>query len=426
MFSRSYLIPYKCRYILGYLVVALLCYGLLIAELNAQEISKKDSEYQNSISKIGEKIKTISQNLNNDKALLKSERHQLFKAEKELASITKKLAKTEFELAKNQHELSAVELQIKSVNRSQKKNREALATLLVQRYQQGRPDYLKNVLNQENPYAVGRLANYHEFFAKALKQRNQELRKFAAQASQLKVRQDQIIDFLKRDKANQQTQLSKQNDAKSKRKKSISVLDKKVSSNTQVLAKLTKDRQRLSSLLAQLQQQAAELKRLEVERVRKAKALAKKQNKPSTNVEPPTRVIVKGGFKKQKGRLKYPVEGKLERLYGKRLPESGMRAEGHFFATNGSVPVKSIFRGRVLFSDFLKGYGLLIIVDHGDDHISLYGHNEQLLKNVGDSVEVNEVIGRTGVTGGLKSHGLYFEIRNNANPIDPASWCQKR
>ena len=426
MFSCSYLVPYNRNNAHRYFLAVWLCCGLLTPQLNAQESPDKDSDYQQSISKIGQKIKTISRNLNNDKALLKTERHRLFKAEKELAAITKKLASTEFELAKNEHELAAVELQIKSVQRSQVKNRQALATLLVQRYQQGRPDYLKNILNQENPYAVGRLANYHEFFADALKEKNQQLRKFAAEAAQLKIKQDQIIDFLQRDKISQQTQLSKQNKAKTKRQNSISALDKKVSSNTQVLAKLTKDRQRLSSLLAQLQKQAAELKRLEAERVKKAEALAKQQNKPKANVQPPTRVLVKGGFKKQKGRLKYPVEGKLTRQFGKRLAESGMRAEGHFFATKGSVAVNSIFRGRVLFADFLKGYGLLIIVDHGDDHISLYGHNERLLKNVGDPVEVNEVIAQTGVTGGLKSHGLYFEIRNNANPIDPAKWCQKR
>jgi septal ring factor EnvC (AmiA/AmiB activator) len=78
----------------------------------------------------------------------------------------------------------------------------------------------------------------------------------------------------------------------------------------------------------------------------------------------------------------------------------------------------------VLFADFLKGYGLLMIIDHGDQHISLYGHNEVLYKRVGDMVDTNEVIGKTGVTGGLKSPGLYFEIRKNADPVDPSVWCQ--
>lgn len=399
--------------------------GLTSGQANAQKSSQKDKEYQKSIDNIGNKIKAISKNLNNDKAELKTERNKLFKAEKELAKITENLAQTEFELAKNEHELAAVALQIKSVAKSQKKNRDSLETLLVHRYKKGRPDYLKNILNQENPYAVGRLSNYHQYFSAAIKQRNTELSKQAAQVAELQQRQTDIVEQLQKDKTAQKEQIVKQETSKKNRQKSIRNLDKKVSSNTQILAKLTKDRERLSSLLVQLKKQAAELKRIDTERRKKAEALAKKQNKPKESVKPTVRVLVKGGFKKQKGRLNYPVNGKLTRKYGGRLPESGMRSEGHFFSTTGSVAVKSIFRGRVLFADFLKGYGLLIIVDHGDDHISLYGHNERLLKKVGDTVDVNEVIAKSGLTGGLKSHGLYFEIRNNATPIDPAKWCQK-
>ena len=133
--------------------------------------------------------------------------------------------------------------------------------------------------------------------------------------------------------------------------------------------------------------------------------------------------MVKGGFIKQKGRLNYPAQGKHKRKYGSRLAESGMRSEGLFIETNGSQAVKSIFRGRVIFAEFLKGYGLLLIIDHGDDYISLYGHNNSLNKKVGDIVETNEVVARSGVTGGLKSTGLYFEIRNNTTPVDPATCC---
>lgn len=405
-----------CRYSL----ILVLCCLLLNSKGHAQE---KDTQYQQSIADIGFKIKQISKNLNNDKAQLKTERHELFKAEKQLAEITENLANTEFELAKNEHELDALELQIKSVAESQVKNRESVKKLLLQRYLKGKPNYLKNILNQENPYAVGRLANYHAYFSKALKQRNDELSKFANEALFLKQQQASIIDKLKEDKAKQKTQLEKQSKAKEKRQKSIATLDKNVSNNTQQLAKLSKDRERLSNLLSQLKKQAAELKRLEELRRKKAKEAAKQQ-KDNTDVKETPRVLVKGGFKKQKGRLKYPVSGTLTRKFGGRLRESGMRAEGHFFATKGSVAVKSIFRGRVLFADFLKGYGLLIIIDHGDEHISLYGHNERLLKKVGDSVSVNEAIAKSGMTGGLKSHGLYFEIRNNATPVDPEKWCR--
>ena len=110
-------------------------------------------------------------------------------------------------------------------------------------------------------------------------------------------------------------------------------------------------------MLIQLKKQAAELKRIEEQKAKdRARELAK-QDKPKTTTQPVIRKLVKGGFVKQKGRLNYPVSGSALRKFGGRLPESGMRAEGHFFETKQSVSVKSIFRGRVLFADFLKGYG---------------------------------------------------------------------
>lgn len=415
---------YSKPILIGYFsLMAIFGWSSLVGDAAAQT---KDREYQNSINNIGQKIKRISQNLNNDKVKLKSERHKLFKAEQNLANITEKLAKTEFELAKNEHELAAVELQIKRVMTSYERNRQSVMTLISQRYQKGKPNYLKNVLNQENPYAVGRLANYNNYFSRALKKKNQELNKQASNVFHLKGKQEAIVEKLKADKINQKSQLSNQKTAKKERENSVERLDKKVTSNTQVLLKLTNDRKRLSVLLVQLEKQAAELKRLDVERKKRAAELARQKRQPPKVTKAMPRLLVKGGFKKQKGRLKYPVKAKLTRQYGGRLPESGMRSEGHFFDTKGSVNVQSIFRGRVLFADFLKGYGLLIIVDHGDDHISLYGHNERLLKSVGDPVRVNEVIAKSGMTGGLKSHGLYFEIRYNATPVDPAKWCQKR
>ncbi len=380
-----------------------------------------EKTYQQSIGAIGKQIKSISRNLNANKALLKSERDQLFKTEREIAKLNKSIEETNYQLAKNEHELDAVNIRIQRLSEAQESNRLALRKLLVVRYQNGKPDYLKSLLNQENPYAVGRLVNYHNYFSSALKAKYTELSRLASEAESLQRRQRVAIAALSEDKQKQKALRAKQEASKKKRAATIAKLDKKVASNTQQLDRLNKDRARLRSLVKQLEKQAAELKRIEEKRAKdRARELAK-QNKPSPA---PVRKLVKGGFTKQKGRLQFPVRGVAKRKFGGRLPESGMRAEGHFFATNGSVAVKSIFRGRVLFADFLKGYGQLIIIDHGDDHISLYGHNDRVLKRVGEMVETNEIIAKSGVTGGLKSPGLYFEIRKNATPVDPAKWCQ--
>ena len=392
--------------------------GDVVANGSAQE---KSQEYEKSLSEIGDKINKISRDLNANKTLVATERDELLKAEKAIYKISQSLLEIEYDLAKNQHELDALSLQIRKVEQSQVENKNALKSLIKARYLQGKPDLIKKLLNQENPYAVGRLANYHNYFSNALTKRFSVLAERANELQVLKQEQSKTIQSLTEQRVNQKKLEEDYNQSKSLRAKKINELDKKIASNAQTLKKLESDRSRLTSLLKQLKKQAEELKRLD--ELRQKREAEQRQKEAETVNKPQPRKLVKGGFLKQKGRLQYPVNGKQIRKFGSRLPESGMRSEGSFFTTEGSVSVKSIFRGRVLFADFLKGYGLLIIVDHGDDHISLYGHNDRLLKKVGDNVKSNEVIAKSGVTGGLKSHGLYFEIRNNATPVDTAKWC---
>jgi septal ring factor EnvC (AmiA/AmiB activator) len=414
------------------LICTIVAECVFLAELGGQaQAQESNNKYQKSIGEIGQKIDKISRNLNANKALVASERDKLLAAERKLNSLDKTLRKIEYELAKNQHEYQALSLQISRVITSQNNNREALITLLTSRYLQTKPDLIKQLLNQENPYAVGRLNNYNQYFSSALKVRFESLAKKAEELTNLKQKQSGVIASLndeRKEKARIQIDFKK---SKQIRTASIANLDKKIATNAELLEKLKSDRKRLQSLLRQLKAQAAELRRLDQLRAKqeaeKRQQQQSKENSTKPDISKPNQVVgrspVKGGFLKQKGQLSYPVEGTLSRRFGSRLPESGMRSEGLFFNTLGSVSVKSIFRGRVIFADFLKGYGLLIIVDHGDNHISLYGHNDRLIKKVGDIVSSGETIANSGVTGGLKSHGLYFEIRDNATPVDASKWC---
>jgi septal ring factor EnvC (AmiA/AmiB activator) len=292
--------------------------------------------------------------------------------------------------------------------------------LIRERYMRGEPNYLKMLLNQENPYAVGRLANYLDYFTKAQRVKFDDLRQQAQAKKVLQTKQSENLSVLQGHYQQQQTQQQALDQAKLERQLRVDKLESKVSETSVKLEQLRQDRQRLNSLLEQIAKQAEKMRLIEQERIAGLREQAQPTQKPGTSVRP----LVKGGFAKQRGRLSFPVAGNPEYKFGKRIIESGMRAQGTFIGTKGSVNVKSIFRGRVLFADYLKGYGLLLIIDHGDDHISLYGHNEVLYKQVADRVQTNEVVAKTGVSGGLKSHGLYFEIRNSATPVDPGIWCR--
>ena len=293
--------------------------------------------------------------------------------------------------------------------------------LIKARHVQGNPSHIKMLLNQQNPYAVGRLSNYFAYFNKATQQRLVDLRSKLSKHTSLEKEHSQLLKAQEVAQQEQEKNKRELQAVRENRSKSVNRLNEKVNTSNAKLEQLKKDRARLNSLIEQIAKQARKLKELERKRALE-ESRETKDKKPST--DRPVRRLVKGGFKKQKGRLQYPVNAQQKYAYGARVQESGMKAQGIFFDTSTPRPVRSIFRGRVLFSDYLKGYGLLLIIDHGDQHISLYGHNELVYKNVGDLVETNEVISQSGTSGGLQSAGVYFEIRKDATPVDPANWCR--
>ena len=395
-------------------------FGLVVIGVMLALPVKADDEakYQKSISKIANEINAISRNINANKKALKTEQDKLFEAEKSLKSLEKSIAKTNKSIEKQTQEFAQLDTKLESAKESQVLNQQALSNLIKSRYQNSDPNYIKRLLNQENPYAVGRLSNYHEYFSQALQSKIKQAQDELKQVAVLQKEHKQALALLEKEKSEQEKQRKSVEKNKEQRAKSIKKLSKKLESSSEKVEQLTKNRDRLNSLLKQIAKQKEKLKRLEEEQLRK------QQSETGETKKVVIRPLVKGGFIKQKGRLAYPVEGKHLRQFGKRLAESGMVSEGLFIETKGVRQVKSIFRGRVIFAEFLKGYGLLLIIDHGDDHISLYGHNSTLYKKVGDVVETNDVIADTGVTGGLKKTGLYFEIRQNTTPVDPRKWCQ--
>jgi len=134
--------------------------------------------------------------------------------------------------------------------------------------------------------------------------------------------------------------------------------------------------------------------------------------------------IIRKPFGKLRGKLNWPAKGRHLHRFGSKRKLANLRWNGVVIKAREGANVKSIAHGQVIFSDWLRGYGLLIIIDHGDGYMSLYGHNQSLFKDVGDYVERNEVISLIGNSGGSEQSALYFEIRHNRKPTNPRRWCQ--
>ncbi len=183
----------------------------------------------------------------------------------------------------------------------------------------------------------------------------------------------------------------------------ITQLDQKVSSKAAQLNRMQRDAETLNTLINSLNKTAARLARLA--RLEKAK-----RNAPA--------------FANLKGKLRWPAAGGIIHRYGTSRNNSSLNWQGVLINAKVGSDVKAVSSGRVIFSDWFQNLGRLIIVDHGGGYMSLYGHNQDLFRSVGDKVKTGEVIASVGDSGGRKNSGLYFEVRRKGTPVNPATWCK--
>jgi len=219
--------------------------------------------------------------------------------------------------------------------------------------------------------------------------------------------------------------------------KKLLAMKKAISQRTQLLRKLrasfqqqqqqieinrSKRKLLLSQLAAQLQDESHRLQAWQKSHLELGAVL--KVIRTTLSNFPVTKVIFKT-FPRLKGNIPWPVKGKLQSYFGQNEKRGSLHSRGVFIRTPVGSQVSAISYGRVAYADWLRGFGLIIVINHGDKYLSLYGHNQTLYKRVGDWVKAGEIIAATGDSGGLGHSGLYFEIRLRGIPLNPVKWCRK-
>jgi septal ring factor EnvC (AmiA/AmiB activator) len=238
------------------------------------------------------------------------------------------------------------------------------------------------------------------------------------------------------DEATNRAQLEREQAA---RKQALDRLAKQIAGQRESLAKMEADDKRLGALLDRISAILADQQRREAERQRQARGKdgsnagkAAAQRPPSPTDSKPTAAIsppADGKFGQLKGKMNLPVAGTVTARFGAtRRGEGGTGPswKGVFIRAAAGAEVRSVGDGQVVFADWLRGFGNLIVIDHGDGFLSVYGNNEALLRNPGDRVTVGEVISSVGNTGGSETPGLYFELRFQGRPFDPLTWVASR
>ena len=282
-----------------------------------------------------------------------------------------------------------------------------LSKLLYQQYINGSQDSMRLLLNMQNPNEIARQVEYYGYLSRSraalIASLRDDLKQVEAAELVVKEKHAELAQIEAR-QLSEKRALQKQANT---RKHTLSKLDRQIGARRKQVVQLERDEQRLTRL---------------VERLARAMAAA-----PSAKRKPGERPsAASGDFTKFKGRLKLPVAGELSNSFGSRRSDTGTRWKGLFIRAHAGSPVKALGPGQVVFADWLRGFGNLIIIDHGDGFMSLYGYNEALLKQEGETVAAGDIIANVGNSGGNAESGLYFEVRYQSRAIDPLQWVSKR
>lgn len=355
-------------------------------------------EHKQALEKVRRDIGKMQSEIRKTQLLHDSVQKEILKLEIELTRINKDLISVKRQIRHEQSKLSKLYQKRKALKQDLKAQHKLLAGQVRSAYMMGRQEYLRIILNLEDSSSVGRTMNYYSYFNQARLNRIEQSRKTLVS---LRAVEEKIKTQTARLKQTREQQTQKQNELKEvSRSRAVVVakLHSELVNKEQNLSQLLEDEQRLQRLIKDLDRAI-----------------------PDILTDPGKRAQ----FAKLKGKLIWPTKGELKKLYGQRRNGSRVKWNGVMIMAGTGRDVKAVSHGRVAFADFLRGYGLLLIIDHGDGYMSLYGHNQTIYKEIGEWVEAGETIASVGTSGGQKHSGLYFEIRHNGKPANPVSWCRK-
>ena len=372
-----------------YLFAAIFGISLASSSAAAQDVS------QEKLAELQVELRARQQVLENNKASAQELEQVLKRSELEIAKVAKAMAQNKQQLNSVLAEEKALVKEQEGLKEAIRQQQSLLSSQLKSAFMAGHYDYAKMMFYQEDARNFERVITYYQYLAKA---RQQEITRFRDNVARLEAVTEELAEKAESLLALRKTQesqrgmlLTRQNDRK------------------QTLAKLNKTIASESGRIATLQaNEKALLDAIEAARIAAERAAARAK-------------VSLDGLAKLKGKLLVPVEGHIRKLFGNRR-QGQVRWKGIIIDGSEGEAVKSVASGKVLYADWLRGFGLVAIVDHGDGYMSVYGHNQALLKQAGDDILSGESIALVGRSGGQDYPNLYFEIRHKGKALNPTAW----
>ncbi|AXS83163.1 murein hydrolase activator EnvC family protein [Marinobacter sp. Arc7-DN-1] len=346
------------------------------------------------IEKLKERIEEIDDWLADAEEDRSSLEQQLASTERTISRLTRERRSLRQQVEQQQQRLKELQKEEQELTRTLDRQRESLKKQIRAAWMEGDAPAVKVLLNEIDPDRIARTMTYYEYLSKdtvtrleVFRKSLQELKNTRAAAQATRVELARTED----DVARRQQELAA---SRKQRQQTLASLNADIKNRLGEREELTSDRKRLEKLLEEVQQAI--------------------NNIPSPNESRP--------FASLRDKLPWPAQGKVLSGYGDRYADGRLRRNGLLIGTEEEAEIRAIHYGRVVFANWLRGFGLITIIDHGDGYMTLYGHSSSLFTSPGDWVAAGEPIALAGRTGGTDSPALYFEVRHNGKPDNPGRW----
>jgi septal ring factor EnvC (AmiA/AmiB activator) len=377
-------------YVMKQLLLCMACVVLAHPAI-AQEPSIEQLELEAVKAKIGQ----LTQQLQDEQQQRDTDVRLLKETDEKISNQSAQLSRTREEITTVRLRTAELEEHLGPLREQLANQRQHLAQQVSASWRMGRQQFLKLLLKQDDPARLSRILTYYGYLNRARIGIIDEIRVSYEQLQELNLALATQSESLESHLAEQARLISLLQAARVEQQQIVDHWNSSIGTSQQQLAQLAKDAEDLNQLLASID-----------------KAIPEEFRKLGDT-----------GFAALKGRLVWPVSGKITRQFGEQL-SGGVVLEGLVISLPEGEPVRSVHGGTVVFADWLRGYGMMVIVEHDSGFMTLYGYNQELLKHVGDKVDAGEIIGLSGRSGGQKKGSLYFAVRRGERAMNPTHWCR--
>jgi len=356
-----------------------------------------DEGQEKALKEVRAKIERLRDDIQKTQTQHDAVRTELAGIEKDINQIHRVIKQLDWNLLKQKQKLSTLFVRRTQLRKDVATQQYLLEKQISAAYMIGRQEYIKLILNQEDPAVIGRTMAYYDYFNRARVERIDGSRKSLTALIETEKQIKAETESLKSIQEQKLAKKEKLHEASSSRGLVVAKLQQELRGKESDLSQLLADEKRLSDLVTRLDEAIPDI------------LIDSAKHTP---------------FAKLKGKLNWPTKGKVQALFGQHRQSSRARWSGVMIRADEGHDVRAVSHGRIAYADWLRGYGLLLIIDHGNGYMSLYGHNQTIYKETGEWVEAGETIASVGKSGGQEQAGLYFEIRHNGKPANPVDWCR--